>query len=57
MNYTSDVARYQMADKMRQAEAYRLAKEARAGRRSQSRGSVRRVAANALSLLLWPVKH
>ena len=57
MNSTSDMARYQMADRMRQAEAYRLAKEARAGQRSQTRGSVRRVAASALSLLLWPVKH
>jgi hypothetical protein len=57
MNSTGDMARYQMADRMREAEAYRLAKEARSGRRSQPGGSVRRVAASALSLLLWPVKH
>jgi hypothetical protein len=52
-----DLARAQMQDRMREAEAYRLTKDTRGARASAHRVTARRVVRTALTSLLWPVKH
>ena len=54
---TLDVARYRMADRMREAEAARMANEAAAPHRAALAATVRRMVATTLALVLWPVKH
>jgi len=54
---TLDVARYRMADRMREAEAARTANEAAAPHRAAVAATVRRMVATTLALVLWPVKH
>lgn len=52
--FTEDLSKYRMADRMREAEAYRLARELRP---AQRRSRVRRLAHGALVTILWPVKR
>ena len=52
-----DVNRGRMQDRMRAADAYRMAKETRAARAHDHRTGAKRVARIALTTLLWPVKH
>jgi methionine synthase I (cobalamin-dependent) len=54
---TTDLARYRMADRMREAEAARLAREADGPRRAAARAQARHVAGAVAALMLWPVKH
>jgi len=57
MHNTMDLARYRMADRTREAEAARMAREASADHRAEARARVRRVAAAAATLLSWPIRH
>lgn len=55
--YTGDLAKYQMADRMREAQAYRVARDLQESRGRNQPGRVRRMAHGALVAILWPVKH
>lgn len=54
---SGDMARYQIADRVREAEAARIAKGTRRARTADERGITRRIGRAALSAALWPVKH
>jgi hypothetical protein len=54
---SGEMARYQIADRVREAEAARLAKATRRARTADERGFVRRVGRAALAAALWPGKH
>jgi hypothetical protein len=57
MYSNSDLGRFQQADRLREAEAYRRAGETAGARAAERRATVRRVMSTAVTLLLWPVKH
>ncbi len=52
-----EMARYQIADRVREAEAARRASSTRAGRRDATRGTVARVARTAVTLVAWPFRR
>lgn len=54
---SGEMARYQIADRVREAEAGRIAKTTRRARAADERGVARRVGRAALAAALWPVKH
>jgi hypothetical protein len=54
---SGDMARYQIADRVREAEAARVAKTTRRARSADERGVARRVGRAALAAALWPVRH
>lgn len=54
---SGDMARYQIADRIREAEAGRIAKTTRRARSADERGVARRVGRAALAAALWPIKH
>lgn len=53
----SDLAKYRMADRMREAAAYRQGSETRTGHSVEVGAKLRRVAATAVSMLMWPIRH
>jgi hypothetical protein len=55
--YTGDLAKYQMADRMREAQAYRVARDLHESLGGNRPGRVRRIAHGALVAILWPIKH
>jgi hypothetical protein len=57
MYSNSDLGRFQQADRLREAQAFRRAGETSVARAAERRATVRRVMGTAVSLLLWPVKH
>jgi hypothetical protein len=57
MYSNSDLGRFQQADRLREAEAFRRGAETSKARAAQHRGTVRRVLGTAVSLLLWPIRH
>lgn len=54
---SGEMAKYQIADRVREAEAARLAKRTRRARSVDERGFARRVGRAAMAAALWPVKH
>jgi hypothetical protein len=52
-----DMNRARMQDRMREADAYRMAKDTRVARAQDHRTGAKRVVRMALTTLLWPVKH
>jgi len=54
---SGDMARYQIADRVREAEAARIAGSTRRAKAADERGFTRRVGRAALVAVLWPVKH
>jgi hypothetical protein len=54
---SGDLAKYRMADRMREAAAYRQGSETRTGHRVEVGAKLRRVTATAVSMLLWPIRH
>jgi hypothetical protein len=54
---SGEMARYKIADRVREAEADRLARSTRRVRVAAERGSVRRIGRTVLAAALWPVKH
>ena len=57
MYSNSDLGRFQQADRLRQAEAYRRAGEASEALAAGRGATLRRVLGAAISLLLWPIRH
>jgi hypothetical protein len=54
---TPEMATQRQLVMRREAEAYRLRKETRAGRASDRRAGYRRVVTATLAVVGWPVKH
>jgi hypothetical protein len=54
---SGEVARYQIDDRIREAEAARTARSSRHGRTLAERGRARRIARTALALVLWPTRR
>ncbi len=53
---TGEMAKYQIQDRVREAEAFRMNGSTWARRRRAERGRAPRIAAPALAAVLWPVK-
>ena len=54
---SGEMARYQIADRHREAQADRLARSTRRSRAADARGLTRRIGRAALAAATWPVKH
>lgn len=54
---SGEMARYQIGDRVREAEAERLARSTRRSRAAESRGVTRRIGRAALAAATWPIKH
>jgi hypothetical protein len=54
---SGEMARYQIADRVREAEAARLARSTRKGKAMESRGITRRIGGAALAAATCPIKH
>ena len=54
---TGEMAKYQIQDRVREAEAYRAARSTNAGRAAERQSRIRKIASSALAAVLWPVKH
>jgi hypothetical protein len=54
---SGDIARYQIADRVSEAQADRIARATRRAKSADGRGFTRRVGRAALAAALWPVKH
>jgi hypothetical protein len=54
---TGEMARYRIDDRVRAAQADRLAKSTRAGRTADARRGAKRVASAIGATLLWPIRH
>jgi hypothetical protein len=52
-----EMARYQIGDRVREAEAERLARSTRRSRAAESRSVTRRIGRAALAAATWPIKH
>jgi len=52
-----EMARHQIADRVREAEAERFARATRRSRAVDERSTARRFARAAIATVLWPVKH
>ncbi|HZD17217.1 MAG TPA: hypothetical protein VE669_03645 [Actinomycetota bacterium] len=54
---SGEMARLQIADRVREAEADRIARTTRRSRIADERSATRRFARAAIAAVLWPVKH
>lgn len=54
---SGEMARYQIADRVREAEADRMARSTRRAKALQSRSFTRKIGRAALAAALWPIKH
>jgi hypothetical protein len=54
---TGEMAKYRIDERVRSAEADRLAKSTRAGRTADARNGARRVLSTIAAALLWPIRH
>ena len=54
---SGEMARHQIADRVREAEAARVARSTRKGKAMESRGITRRIGRAALAVATWPIKH
>jgi len=54
---SGEMARHQIADRVREAEAARMARSTRKGKAMESRGITRRIGRAALAAATWPIKH
>jgi hypothetical protein len=54
---SGDMARYQIADRVREAEGERRARSTRRSRMTDERSFSRRIGRAAIAAVLWPVKH
>jgi hypothetical protein len=55
--YGREVAMYRIDDMVRDADRYRLSRTSRASRAAERRGRLRRIAATAISIIAWPLRH
>lgn len=54
---SGEMARHRIADRIREAEAERIARATRRSRALDERSAPRRFARAAIATVLWPVKH
>ena len=54
---SGEMAKYQIADRVREAEADRIARATRRSRTAGERTATRRITRAAIAAVLWPVKH
>jgi hypothetical protein len=54
---SGEMARHQIGDRVREAEADRLARSTRRSKAAESRGVTRRIGRAALAAATWPIKH
>lgn len=54
---SGEMARHQIADRVREAEADRLARSTRRSKAAESRSVTRRIGRAALAAATWPIKH
>lgn len=54
---TAEMAKYRIDDRVRAAQADRLARSTRAGRTADARNGTRRVVSAIAAALLWPIRH
>jgi hypothetical protein len=54
---SGEMARHQIADRIREAEAARMARSTRKGKAMEWRGITRRIGRAALATATWPIKH
>jgi hypothetical protein len=54
---TGEMAKYRIDDRVRAAQADRLAGSTRAGRNADARSGARRVVSTIAAALLWPIRH
>lgn len=55
--YASEMAKYQIQDRVREADAFRTSKSARASKVAERHGRTRKVVRATVAALLWPIKH
>ena len=54
---SGEMARLQIADRVREAEAERIARATRRSRAADERSATRRFTRAAIAAILWPTKH
>ncbi len=54
---SSEIAKERIGDRLREAEATRLARQTRRGRAGASAARSRKVTSGLLAALVWPIKH
>jgi hypothetical protein len=54
---SGEMARYQIGDRVQEAEAERLARSTRRSKAAESRSVTRRIGRAALAAATWPIKH
>jgi hypothetical protein len=54
---SSEMAKFQIQDRVREAESFRTTRATRSVRDAERRSRSRKVARGALMAFLWPVKH
>jgi hypothetical protein len=54
---SGEMARYQIGDRVREAEAERLARSTRRSSVAESRSVTRRIGRAAMAAAAWPIKH
>ena len=54
---SGEMARHQIGDRVREAEAERLARSTRRSKAAESRSVTRRIGRAALAAATWPIKH
>ncbi|MDP9343814.1 MAG: hypothetical protein M3Q23_17330 [Actinomycetota bacterium] len=55
--YAREMATERITDMVRDADAYRASRATRAARSAERRARARRIAAMAVSLVAWPLRH
>jgi hypothetical protein len=54
---TGEMAKYRIDDRVREAQADRLAGSTRAGRTADAKSRASRVVSTIAAALLWPIRH
>jgi hypothetical protein len=54
---SGEMARHQIGDRVREAEAERMARSTRRSKAAESRSVTRRIGRAALAAATWPIKH
>lgn len=54
---SGEMARSQITDRVRDADAFRTARASRGARKASSRGAARRIAQTAAAVATWPFKR
>ena len=55
--FAGEIAGQHRSQLVHEADVYRLTKQTRAAKASESRTALHRIVVSAVSLLAWPIKH